>query len=47
MSGFIIYEGPSQIDGAPIVAIATLKSRNRKNGAMIQTWILRAYMHPA
>jgi len=45
-SGFVMYEGPSQIDGAPIVVIATLKSSNRKTGDMVQTWILRADMSP-
>lgn len=44
---FVFYRGPSQLDGAPIVAIATLDSRNRANGAMVQTWIMRADMHPA
>lgn len=41
--GLILYEGPSMLDGAPIVVIATgLKaSRNAKTGAMVQTWILR------
>lgn len=43
---FIFYRGPSQLDGAPIVAIATLESRNRANGEMVQTWILRSDMHP-
>lgn len=46
-TGFILYEGPSLIDGAPIVAIAlTGKSSNRKTGAMVQTYILRADVHP-
>jgi hypothetical protein len=47
-SGFILYHGPSMLDGAPIVAIATgfAKSGNRKTGAMIQTWIIRADMLP-
>lgn len=45
----IIYEGPSMLDGAPIVAIATglgRKSRNAKTGAMVQIWILRADVAP-
>ena len=48
MNGFIIYEGRSAIDRAPIVVILTgLKpSKNSKTGAMLQTWILRADMHP-
>ena len=46
MAGFIFYRGPSPIDGAPIVAIATLKSVNAKTGDMIQTWILREDVSP-
>ena len=43
----ILYEGPSMLDGAPIVAIATTgKSANRKTGDMIQTWILRQEWSP-
>lgn len=48
-NGYIIYEGPSMLDGKPIVAIATGfndRSGNRKTGNMIQTWILRADMSP-
>lgn len=44
--GMILYEGPSQIDGSPIVVIATMGSKNRKTGDMIQTWIMRADMDP-
>jgi len=44
---FVFYRGPSMIDGAPIIAIATItRSSNEKTGAMIQTWILRADMDP-
>jgi hypothetical protein len=46
MSGFVFYEGPSQIDRKPIVAIATLKSKNDKTGNLVQTWILRADQNP-
>ena len=42
----ILYEGPSAIDGKPIVAIATYSGRNRKTGAMVQTYILRADINP-
>lgn len=45
----VIYRGPSRIDGAPIVVVATGlagKSANAKTGAMVQTWILRADMSP-
>ncbi len=47
-NGVIIYQGPSMIDGKPIVVIANgLKiTKNRKIGNMIQTWILRTDIHP-
>lgn len=41
----ILYEGPSQLDGAPIVVILT-KSRNRKTGGMLQTFIMRTDIEP-
>jgi len=46
MSGFVLWKGPSQIDGAPIVVIATEESRNVKTGPMVQTWILREDVSP-
>lgn len=46
MIGTIIYEGPSMLDGKPIVAIATPSTDNRKTGDMIQTWILRRNIDP-
>lgn len=48
-NGVILYSGPSLLDGAPIVAIATgltAKSTNRKTGAMVQTYNLRANVSP-
>lgn len=42
----IIYRGPSALDGAPIVAIATIGSRNVKTGGMVQTWIMREDLDP-
>ena len=47
-AGYVIYRGPSMLDGSPIVAIACAleKSRNAKTGHMVQTYILRADMHP-
>lgn len=47
-TGVILYEGPSRLDGQPIVVIATglKKSRNVKTGAMIQTYIIRSDIHP-
>jgi hypothetical protein len=46
MRGFIFYQGPSMLDGQPIVGIAVLKSKNDKTGNMVQTYILRADMTP-
>jgi len=46
MPGYVLYRGPSLLDGSPIVAIATTDSRNRKTGDMIQVWILPADMSP-
>jgi hypothetical protein len=48
-NGRVLYEGPSLIDGAPIVVIATgftERSANDKTGGMIQTWILRQDIPP-
>lgn len=45
--GFVLWSGPSRIHaGQPIVAIATMKTSNRKTGPLVQTWILRADMDP-
>jgi hypothetical protein len=48
-NGYILYQGPSAIDGKPIVVIATgfaNKSANGKTGDMIQTWIIREDIAP-
>lgn len=45
-SSSIIYRGPSLIDGQPIVAVALIKSGNRKTGNMVQTYILRDGISP-
>ena len=48
-NGAIIYQGASQLDGAPIQAIAIGTSRgsaNAKTGSMLQTYILRADLSP-
>lgn len=42
----VLYEGPSAIDGAPIVVIATVGSANAKTGDMAQVWILRSDIEP-
>jgi len=45
-TGFIIYRGPSALDGKPIVAIAISRSKNSKTANMVQTYILRADIDP-
>lgn len=47
-SGIILYEGPSLLDGKPIVCIATgfRSSKNPKTGNMLQTWIIRSHVNP-
>ena len=47
MPGYVLYRGPSKIDGSSIVAIATTSTNNPKTGNMIQTWILRSDVAPA
>jgi hypothetical protein len=42
----IIFQGPSLIDGSPIVVIAISTSSNRKTGNMLQTYIIRSDMDP-
>jgi len=47
--GLVLWEGPSLIDGQPIVVIATGvfgDSENRKTGNVIQTYILKKDMPP-
>jgi hypothetical protein len=46
--GYILYEGPSQIDGSPIVVIVNKidGSDNAKTGAMVQTFIIRSDIAP-
>jgi hypothetical protein len=40
-SGYIIYRGPSLLDGKPIVVVAIVKeSKNKKTGGMVQTYIM-------
>lgn len=40
MKSAIIYNGPSLLDGQPIVVIATYSNRNTKTGTVVQTYIL-------
>jgi hypothetical protein len=43
---FIVYQGPSLIDGQPIVVLVQTGSKNRKTGDMVQTYILRSDIDP-
>lgn len=45
-SGAVLWEGPSPLDGQPIVALATSKSSNEKTGNVVQVYILRADVGP-
>lgn len=42
----LFYDGPSQLDGTPIVAIATAQNGNRKIGHMMQLWIMARDVSP-
>lgn len=43
----VLYRGPSMLDGAPIVVLASVGSSNVKTGSLIQTWIMRADLNPS
>jgi hypothetical protein len=48
-TGYVVYDGPSLLDGSPIIAVVTginSKSDNAKTGAMPQMWILARDTHP-
>ncbi len=44
--GIVFYDGPSAIDGSPIIGIAVFRSQNAKTGDMVQSYVLRADMAP-
>jgi len=48
--GYVIYEGPSLLDGKPIVSILMVNSTNRKTGTkkknMMQEYIIRSDINP-
>jgi hypothetical protein len=49
MNGFILYRGPSEIDGQPIICVATgLEDggSNTKTGPMVQVYIMLDGVHP-
>src|SRR5687767_8577197 len=48
-NGAILYSGPSELDGSPIIAVVTGVHRgtsNLKTGPVLQTWILRSDISP-
>lgn len=45
-NGYLVYSGPSRINGDPIIAIAILKSTNEKTGNIVQLYILVAGRTP-
>jgi len=48
-NGIVLYRGPSELDGGPIVMVLTGvrdNSENNKTGSMLQTWILREDIAP-
>ena len=47
--GIVVYDGPSLIDGKPIVCIINCfkRTENEKTGNMLQSWIIRKDIHPA
>jgi hypothetical protein len=46
MQHAIIYNGPSLLDGKPIVVVATYSNRNTKTGRVVQTYILCDDINP-
>lgn len=44
--GYVLFDGPSPVNGSPIVAIATMNTTNRKTGDMVQVWILHRDVAP-
>ncbi len=44
--GIVVYRGPSQIDGQPIVGVLVLHSENTKTGDMAQLFIMREDLEP-
>ena len=48
--GYIVYEGPSELTGEPIVVIINRvhsASVNDKTGALVQSFIIRSDVNPA
>jgi hypothetical protein len=46
INGVVLYDGPSVMNGKPIVAIATFRTENDKIGNTVQIWYLPRDIHP-
>lgn len=46
MKNAILYEGPSLLDGKPIVVVAVYSDRNKKTGHVVQTYVMRSDIDP-
>jgi len=44
--GIVFYNGPSLLDGKPILGIALTSTTNSKTGDLIQTYIIKSDLHP-
>ncbi len=45
VAGFIVYEGPSVLDGSPIVGLLVPSTNDKTEGGW-QLWIMRSDVHP-
>ena len=45
-NGIEVYNGPSVLDGSPIIAVLIFKSMNAKTGDMMQLHIMRSDLPP-
>jgi len=46
MKSAILYEGPSLLDGKPVVVVAVYSDRNKKTGRVVQTYVMRSDIDP-
>lgn len=46
VSGAVLYEGPSRINGEPIAAVMVYGSDNKKTGDIPQVWLFQPGVHP-
>lgn len=46
VSGAVLYEGPSRINGEPIAAVMVYDSGNKKTGDIPQVWLFQPGVHP-